>query len=136
MRDDRALENLGIALCRIAEKYVVLADEVALERTRKQRVKWIDDNLIAPTIRIRRALSPSSERYFSQWPQYEYERRLGDIARWRTESECLLRWALARKTWFKRRCPGAKPRTDRDYALAFDLICIYARHVGNPTGSY
>ena len=50
--DDTRLEKIAIALCEIAEKYDLLADEVALELTAKQRNEWVHANLVSPALRL------------------------------------------------------------------------------------
>ncbi len=90
------LDPLGIALCNIAERYIVIQDEVALEEKDRDRAKWIEKNLLRPAKHLRERLwlprpakyprerlsLPEYDRMWSKWPDEKFDDSLPKLKRW------------------------------------------------------
>jgi hypothetical protein len=66
--DPKTLDQLGVALCRIAETYVTIEDEIQLEIKNAERVNWIKNEIIDPATSLIEALNRDYDFAFLLWP--------------------------------------------------------------------
>jgi hypothetical protein len=127
------LDRLGIALCYLAERYIVVQDGVALEKRDRDRANWIEKKLHRPAKHLKERLSPEYERMWSKWPDELFDDRVLKLGLWSQALDELIAWASDRQSWLTARPrPRVKPMTDFKYALASDLLKLYVKFTGRP----
>jgi hypothetical protein len=126
--DQRKVGRLRSGLIQVAERYVTVQGEAALELGYPQRIHWLDCNVIEPATTLIAALQPDSRRYLSNWPDDDTRRHGLDVPGLSRDLTRLIEWA----SWFRdqlqnRERLGVRAATDFKYALAYDLLQLYVR---------
>lgn len=123
------LDALCVSLCMVGQTYVVVKEGIELDRTRKERLDWIDKNLIGPATALRTALLPQSMRIASHYPDEYYVKDHKAREQLVATLSQLIHWANERKGLLAVRPKyGRKPATQYRLDLVFALMEVYVRH--------
>jgi hypothetical protein len=145
INDPIRLSSLKHKLCSLAENYTFEL-EFSIPQTSaakagvlyKDKIKWLRKNVNAPAAELSKSLSGENLPWLSQFPNlnarsvypsfFKIRQQLRELLEWSDALERSVQAHLTKKA--SNQAPAARPITDLKYALAFDLVELYAECTG------